>query len=225
MSAAATLPVFPAAIVLLAAPAFAHRLDEYLQAAILSVETNRIQVQMTLTPGVSVYSRLIENIDTDADGIVSDGEQHAYAARVLQDVSLAVDGHRLTPRLRLLRFPSVEEMKEGRGEIQLDFFADLPPGGGNRKLTFENRHRAGISAYQVNCLVPRDANIRIAAQERNYTQSFYRLDYVQTGVPSGPSWTAWSAGRIEWLGAVAVLLFTALVFFWPRRQASVEAPE
>ena len=65
-------------------------------------------------------------IDTDGNGIVSPQEQQAYAARILQDLSLAIDGVRLTPQLLAVRFPAVDEMKEGQGAIQLDFAADLP---------------------------------------------------------------------------------------------------
>ena len=44
------------ALVLLAAtPASAHRLDEYLQGAILSVDKTRLHAQLTLTPGVAVF--------------------------------------------------------------------------------------------------------------------------------------------------------------------------
>ena len=53
----------------------------------------------------------------------------------------------------------------------------LPRGGPNRRLIFENHHESRIAAYLVNCLVPRDPDIRITAQNRNYQQSFYQLDY------------------------------------------------
>jgi hypothetical protein len=66
-------------------------------------------------------------------------------------------------------FPTIEDMKKGRGEIRIAFSANLPPDGAERKLVIENRHEAGISAYQVNCLAPRDPDNRIAAQKRNYT--------------------------------------------------------
>ena len=98
-------------------------------------------------------------------------------------MSIASDDHRLTPQLTSVQFPALDEMKEGRGEIRLDFDAALPPGGRNRRLTIENHHQNRISAYVVNCLVPRDPSIHISAQTRNYTQSRYQLDYIQTGKP------------------------------------------
>ena len=70
----------------------------------------------------------------------------------------------------------------------------------------ENRHESRIAAYQVNCLVPRDPDIRIVAQNRNYSQSHYELDYVQTGVRAAPIAFSWP-GAPKWLGTGALLLF------------------
>ncbi len=210
--------ILAAAILFLAREsASAHRLDEYLQGSLISVEKNRLQVQMTLTPGVAVFPLLIRSIDTNADGVISDNEQRAYAEQVLHDVSLIIDGDR--PKLQLLsvRFSTVDEMKEGRGEIQLNFIADLPRGGRGRTLVFENHHQSQIAAYQVNCLVPRDPDIRIAVQKRNYSQSIYQLEYEQADVRSDPSSLAiWSS--LAWLGAVPLLLLTRLFFLLRRHR-------
>ena len=136
--------------------AFAHRLDEYLEATTISVERDRVHAQIRLTPGVAVFPAALRSIDTDADRVISQPERRAYAAEVLRDLSFMIDGSPLRPRLISMTFPKVEEMKEGRGEIQLEFYADLPRGGPNRRLVYENRDQSRISAYLVNCLVPRD---------------------------------------------------------------------
>lgn len=175
------LSVATAVVLSLAVHAFAHRLDEYLQATILSVEKDRIQGFMRLVPGVAVSSAVLAGIDTDADGVISDAERHAYAERVLRDLTLSVDGHVLRSQLLSVDFPTVEEMKEGLGEIKIEFAANLMPGGTNRKIVFENHHQTRISAYLVNCLVPRDRDIQVVAQHRNDNQSLYQLDYVQAG--------------------------------------------
>ncbi len=84
------------------------------------------------------------------------------------------------------------------GEIQIEFSANLPAGGSNRKLVFENHHQSRIAAY-LNCLVPRDPNIRILAQNRNENQSFYELSYVQAEAGSVPrtSSTWWSGAGVS----------------------------
>lgn len=198
-------------------PAFGHRLDEYLQGTLISVEKNSLHAEMTLTPGVAVFPFLISSIDTDADGAISQEEQAAYARSVLRDLSLSIDGQRVTPRLRSLRFPTIGEMKEGRGEIHLDVDADLPAGGRNRNIQLENRHQSKISAYQVNCLIPRDLAIHIAVQHRNYSQSLYRLEYADTDVRADSPLSAFWSGGLGWLGAIALVLCLRALFLWRQR--------
>ncbi len=189
-------------LLLLGGPAFAHRLDEYLEATILSVEKDHVQASMRLIPGVAVSSSIIASIDSDGDGILSAAEQSAYAERVLGDLSLTVDGKCLKPKLVSASFPRVEEMREGLGEIHIEFRADLPPGGANRRLILENHHQVRKAAYLVNCLVPSDHDIRIVSQTRNEHQSFYQLDYVQAGVPSAPLPLQWWTNFRDAMSAV-----------------------
>jgi len=210
-------------ILLAGTPALAHRLDEYLQGTLISVEKNRLQAQITLTPGVAVFQVLLAEIDTDADGVISETEQRAYAARVLRDLSLTIDGHPLTPRLISRQFPTIQEMQAGRGEIQIEFSADLPLGGANRRLIFENHHFRQIAAYQVNCLVPRDPDIRIAAQNRNYSQSLYQLEYVQAGVQSNSPVLAWCSSDRVWLGALALLLCARFALLMKKKKTQAMA--
>ena len=171
-----TLAAASAILLVIGTSAFAHRLDEYLQSTTISVERDRVQAQVRLTPGVAVFPTVLANIDTNTDGVISETEQRAYAERVLGDLSLTIDGEPLRLQLVSLKFPKLEEMKEGLGEIQVEFKADVSSGGARRRLIFENQHQNRIAAYLVNCLVPRDPGIRITGQNRNYEQSFYQLD-------------------------------------------------
>lgn len=206
-----------AILLLVGTPAAAHRLDEYLQATTLSVEKDRVQAQIRLTPGVAVLPIVLANIDTDADGVISEAEQRAYAERVLRDLSLTMDGDPLRLRLTSFKFAKIEEMKEGLGEIQLEVSADVPRGGTNRKLIFENQHESPIAAYLVNSLVPRDSDIRIAEQNRNYQQSFYQLNYVQADDRSDWLSFSWWSGVRGLLATSALLLFAWPALLWRRR--------
>jgi hypothetical protein len=173
-------------VLVIAGPISAHRLNEYLQATILSVEKDHVPLSMRLVPGTAVAATVIAGIDSNSDGILSKAEQRAYAASVLRDLALTVDGNRLSLRLISVDFPKPAEIREGLGQIQIEFSAELPSGGANRRLVFENHHQSKIAAYLVNCLVPRDKDIHIISQNRNQLQSFYQLDYVDAGAPSGP---------------------------------------
>jgi hypothetical protein len=191
----------------------AHRLDEYLQATLLSIEPGRVEASMRLVPGVAVSSEVIASIDTNGDGVLSAAEQQDYAQRVARDLSLSVDGRPLALHIVSASFPSVGEMKQGVGEIQLDFTAALPHGAADRRLTFANHHEAAIAAYLVNCLVPHDQDIHITAQNRNENQSLYQLDFVQANKEEG-------AAPALWIAAGFVLL---ALFRWRRGPESSES--
>lgn len=194
-------------------PACAHRLDEYLQATTISLEKDRVQAQIRLTPGVSVSSYMIGTIDTNHDGILSRGEQQAYADQVLREVSLTLNAQRLPLQPLSVRFPKISEMKEGLGTIEISFAADAS-GSLERQLVFENHHQSPIAAYLVNCLVPQDRDIQITAQRRSYEQSVYQVSYRQGGVRPGPlSLAWWSLGR-SLAGSAATLLLAGLVLWW-----------
>jgi hypothetical protein len=196
-----------ALLLALATPADAHQLDEYVQASKISVARDLVRVELRLTPGVKVLPRVLAIIDTNGDGAVSTDEQRAYVDRVRGDLSLMVDGSRLPLHLVALGFPSIAEMKEGLGEIRMDFESALPVGGeepsrchperakrvegsaprcaDRRLLTFENHHLGDVSVYLANVLVPQDTSIRITAQRRSYEQSSFTVEYSQVG-PSRP---------------------------------------
>ena len=71
-------------LLLLATEALAHRLDEYLQATRVSVATNRINLSIDLTPGVTVADQVLAVIDKNVDGQVSKDEGNDYARRFLK---------------------------------------------------------------------------------------------------------------------------------------------
>ena len=195
-----------------AAPAFAHRLDEYLQATLFTVERDHIAISMRLTPGVEVFGKVLAAIDTRGDGVVSNAKRQAYAEIVRRDLSLSIDGSPLPLRLVDFTFPTLEEMKQGLGEIVLRFDVPMPPIGARRRLVFENHHLPAISAYMANCLVPSDPSIRVIAQDRNVNQSFYQLDYSQAaGGANAPAATdATVTGWVESTGSES--LFKAFFY-------------
>ena len=178
-------------------PASAHRLDEYLQATTISLGQDRIQAQMRLSAGVAVFPGVFAAIDSDGDGALSAAEQRAYAERVLGDLSLTVNGTRVPLRLISCNFGKTEEMKEGRGDIQLEWSAAPPRTGADRKLVFENHHRSRMAIYLVNCLVPSDPSLQVTGQQRDYLQSRYELDYVQAGLPASAEARAERASKEE----------------------------
>ena len=189
------------ACVLFGEAAFAHRIDEYLQATILSLAENRVQASMRLIPGTLVAQSVIAGIDSDGDGVFSDGEERAYAQRVLDDLTITIDGKSLQPKLISFTFPQPAQMRDGLGEIHIDYRMDLAYGGQDRSFIVANHHLSGTSVYLMNVLVPEDPGIRILAQKRNEQQSLYEVDYRQTRAVGATPLTLWARTRV-WLNGV-----------------------
>lgn len=172
-------------------PTLAHRLDEYLQAILVSINTTQIYVSMRLIPGVAVSSKVISSADLDGDGKFSEPEQRAYAQKVLRDLSITENGHALTPRLQAVSFPSALEMNEGLGEIRIEFTVESPSESQRRQLVIKNHYEPGISVYLMNCLAPQDHDIGLIGQQRNQSQSYYQLDYFRRSNMSDSTLVTW----------------------------------
>ena len=168
-------------LLLLATDAWAHRLDEYLQATRISVATNRIDVSIDLTPGVAVADQVLAVVDKDRDGRVSEAEATAYAQRVLKDIRVGLDEHALTLSLMDTFFPALEDVRKGMGVIRLKATARIGSlTVGEHALSFTNAHLPAISVYLVNALAPKDRAIKITKQTRDELQKNYRLEFVTT---------------------------------------------
>jgi len=196
--------IIAAAALLLSKAASAHRIDEYLQATIFALEENRVQASMRLIPGIQVSASVIAAIDANGDGNFSEAEERAYAERVLSDLTVTIDNKRATPRLISWSFPPPEQLRDGLGEIHIEYAIDLPAGGLDRSLIVANHHQSGTSVYLMNVLVPQDPGLRIIAQKRNERQSLYELDYQQSAAVGMAQLTPWDKFRL-WLNGVQVL--------------------
>jgi hypothetical protein len=162
----------------LPAGARAHRLDEYLQASRLGIERGRVSVEIDLTPGVAVADDVLAWIDTDRSGAVSPEEADAYARRVLDAITLDVDGRRTALVLLDRQVPSVVDMRQGIGTIRLQAVALTPiAAAGAHRLVYRNLHRPEVSVYLVNALLPDSAALAITDQQRDVQQHELRLNY------------------------------------------------
>ena len=167
-----------AAAILLASllPANAHVLDEYVQHSVIAVGKDRITISMRLQPGAEV-GKVMAAIEHDGKPGLSRTELKAYGHRVLGDLTVTLDGRKATPKLVSAEAADVRELRQGTGDIRIVYMLTAPMASGRHRLTLENRHQKGISAYVVNSLAPDDAAIHGFVQSRNVDQSRYQLDY------------------------------------------------
>lgn len=162
----------------LANSALAHRLDEYLQAARLSVTTNRIDFSLDLTPGVAVADQLLATIDKDRDGLVSEDERATYGQRVLKDLRLQLDEKELALHLVEVSVPMFFEIRNGVGVIRIRASASVGQlATGKHVLHLTNGHLPAISVYLVNALASKDPAVQVTKQTRDELQKEYRLEF------------------------------------------------
>jgi hypothetical protein len=187
-----------ALVVLLAlvSPVESHRLDEYLQATRLAFSHDRVVVEIDLTPGVSVAPQIFAMIDRDGDTRVSPIEIEGYARRVLQALSLRIDG-RLSP-LTLVRAesPTWDEFREGLGTIRVEAFADAALMRGRHHIVYENAHEPAMGVYLVNALIPSTADVTIGTERRDALQRHIDLDVDVTRSFDPASWLTITSGAV-----------------------------
>jgi len=149
--------------VICAGTASAHRLDEYLQATLIGLTRDGVDLEINLTPGVAVLPAVMSAIDKNLDGRISPAEERAYADQVVRDVELQLDGKPVPLRLIGTTFPEVEAMRDGLGTIRLKLHAN----SAGRQLRFENRHMRAVSVYLVNCLASPNDGLLVGRQDRD----------------------------------------------------------
>jgi hypothetical protein len=160
----------------LPAGASAHRLDEYLQAARVSLERTSLLVELDLTPGASVASTVVPLIDRNGDGIIAPAEIGSYGQTVLADLTVMLDGRTLVMDLVTIDAPSIGEMREGMGTIHLRAAARVDVRWGAHEVSVRNQHLPAASVYMVNALLSDDRAITVVSQARDRRQSSSRIE-------------------------------------------------
>lgn len=182
--------------------ASAHRTEDYLQAARIGLEPDRVLIILDLTPGTEVANSFVAALDRDGDGSLSADEQRGYAAQVMSALTVEIDERPLPPRVVSWTFPEPSALRRGEGTIRLNIQATLPrmPAGSHR-LLFRNAHLAGHSAYLANALVPESARVAVTAQRRDRDQSELTIEYTV---------------RADWPGATLAWLLSSLAMISAR---------
>jgi hypothetical protein len=176
-------------VALLAAPAgaFAHRLDEYLQATLVVIEPGEIRLEMNLTPGVAVADQVLAQIHPDNSDTIPSEKAAAYAESLRRDLTVRLDQRLLTLRPTASQFSTPAELRTGSGMIQVEFTAGTGAfEAGAHTLTIQNRHLPAIGVYLFNAGQPsffattpsKLGSIEITAQKRNTNQSEGEIDFA-----------------------------------------------
>ena len=207
MAGALTLLV----VLLWAGVTSAHRRDEYLQAARLAIDPDRVQLTLDLTPGIAVTERVLGSIDRDASGSISEAEARAYAEDVLRAIALDVDGTPLRVELVDSAAPEIDAVMRGEGTMRIHGAAAIPRlADGLHRLRYRNNYGGDIGVYLANVLVPDSDRVMVTAQRRDAEQRALVVEYNLRGDPAARSRASVPVGL-----AGALVLIANL--WWRRR--------
>jgi hypothetical protein len=160
----------------------AHRREDYLQAARIGLEPDRVLITLDLTPGMAVAESFLAALDQDGDGGLSTEEQRGYAGQVVRALEVEIDERPLQPRVLSWSCPEPSAFRRGEGRLRLQLQATFPKvSAGSHRLFFRNAHLAGHSAYLANALVPESARVAVTAQRRDRDQSELTIEYTVQG--------------------------------------------
>jgi len=179
----------------------AHRRDELLQAARIGVAADRIELEISLTPGIAVADEVIGAIDRDGNGVLSAEEQRDHAALVMAATELRIDGEVVNTGVGTATYPLLDELREGDRSIELRSTVTIPRlSAGRHEIAFTNGYRRDISVYLANALKPDSERILIASQHRDPAQHTLAIDFTIDGnrFASLPVWL-FGSGAAAWL--------------------------
>ena len=198
------LTALGALAVLTPAPAaFAHRLDEYLQATIVAVEPGCVRVSIQLTPGVAVAEKVLALLDRDGDGVISDAEAAGYGARLKRDLTLRLDGREAEMKLVSLSAAGPAELRSGWGVVRAEFAAPTEPlTAGAHRISLENWHLPMDSAYLFNAARTKSHSVRITRQLRSENQGTGEIQFTVDEPARPPRAPQIAAGAVALLAAV-----------------------
>jgi hypothetical protein len=193
--------VLAIALALAPAAAAAHALDEYVQATRVWLSPRDVALELDLTPGTNVAASILAMIDRNRDGLVSPDEAAAYGARVLAEITVALDGRPVTMTLTRADVPPVGVMREGMGTIRLTAVgAHGLRLAGAARVSLRNDHAPDGSVYAVNAMVPADRSLSVVRQERDVYQR--SIEIVYDVRPTGAARAAWIAFAIVSCGVL-----------------------
>ena len=188
----------------------AHRMDEYLQAALVGIGPDAVSLDLALTPGSGVAEGIVRLMDADGDGKLSEGEGREYAVGMARDLVVELDGRRLLSPEPVFQFAELESMREGTATSRLVWtfnFSPMKPG--EHRLALRIRHLSGASVYLANALKPDSSEVAILGQARSTNQSEltvrFEVSDSHRSMPVPPLRRRWSRLLLLVLSGLALL--------------------
>ncbi len=152
-------------------PLHAHRASGLLQSALVDVQPEQVEVQISLLLGQDIAARFAELLDTDHNGFFAENERTAWSEAFVHAQSIRLDGETLPLVLTRMQASPIAEMtsaNQGHAEVRVIFAAKIAPlSVGSHRVEHENRYEPIPSTYQADGIVPKAPGIRIVSHRRD----------------------------------------------------------
>jgi hypothetical protein len=196
--------------VVTAATVRAHRLDEFLEAARISLEPSHVDVEMNLTPGMSTADTFIHEVDGNTDGVFSPIEQWNYATGLVRSLDVRLDDAPVRP-LRVTAVDVPEAASVRSGDAAATVRATVPIRAlapGVHRLVFRNDDGASDSVFMANTVLPDSRMIAVTAQKHSVDQRELTIEFAVNGEAHTQVKWAWPT-LLVLMAAGASLAWTA----------------
>jgi hypothetical protein len=170
-----------ALLALAAGPALAHPYDEVVQGAYLTLAPGQVRLELDLTPGPAVAGALLAALDRNGDQKVTDQEARAYAAQVLSQSRLLLDGSAVRWRVERVSMPDYQSLKLQSDTLKIFAVADRPDRPGPHTLSYDNRYQPAKSQCIANIFLQPGGGWRYAVAGQKHSEDGRGLTVSFTG--------------------------------------------
>src|SRR5579872_6470883 len=168
-------------LLLSAGRAGAHPVDEVVQGAYLTLAPGEVRLELDLTPGTMVAAALLRDMDPNRDQRISDAEARAYAAHVLQQSTLMLDGTAAAWRLDKVSVPPYQNVLLATDTLKIYAVAARTERAGAHTLRYDNGYQPAKSQCIANIFLQPGAGWRYQVAGQRHSDDGRQLAVDYTG--------------------------------------------
>jgi hypothetical protein len=174
--------LFAAVMVLFPGCAMAHPVDEVVQSVYLFLGPEVVLLEVDLTPGSAVSGSVMGPLDADGDRRITNVEARDFAAMVLKQSSLMIDGEMLTLTVQSVTVPPYDMLEQAGDTLRIFASAVHADAAGAHVLHYVNGYVPAKSLRDANIFLQPDGAwvYGVTAQDGSDDGSELTVDYTVT---------------------------------------------
>ncbi len=185
--------------------AAAHPMDSLNQAAYITLQPQKVSIELDFTPGELVAAQFVQEFDGKSLNLET---LQKFTQKLLKREHFRLDEKEIDLKLEFAQsqIPDLALLKSGGAQLQLLLIGDLPNVSGKHQFVFENKYQPVKSAYAANVFVE-SKDVQIIQQSRDSNLQVFRVDFQ---APQNSNFAWWWV--VIAVGLIAVVLLIARPF-------------